>query len=101
MIDGMEAVEGATALRIDWAGGGASTLSAAALRDAARDAHSIRQRIDFGRISIAPDLTITALAAVGRAGVNIQFSDGCARAIYPFAYLAELCAAAPAPMTTN
>jgi prepilin-type processing-associated H-X9-DG protein len=36
------------------------------------------------------DLTITGLASVGRYAVNLAFSDGHARGIYPWAYLREL-----------
>jgi len=91
MIDNLTAVEGASALQIDWTGGGCSTLSARTLREGARDAQSIRQRIDFGSINIAHGLQIAGLEQVGLGGVNIKFSDGHDRAIYPFVYLRELC----------
>jgi DUF971 family protein len=91
MIDALTATEGSDALRIDWSAGGCSVLSAATLRREAKDAQSIRQRIDFGEIRITPGLRIEGLEQVGAAGVNIRFSDGHSSAIYPFAYLRALC----------
>lgn len=44
-----------------------------------------------GRHHTPPDgLTIDAVNEVGGYGVNIAFSDGHARGIYPWSYLAEL-----------
>lgn len=43
-----------------------------------------------GRPTAAPDLSIVALAEIGRYGVNIAFSDGHDRGIYPWSYLAAL-----------
>jgi DUF971 family protein len=77
-------------LTVEWSDGGQSTLSAATLRRAARDAGSVYQRATTGDVDVAADLMITALVQVGSNGVNIQFSDGNDRAIYPFPYLREL-----------
>jgi len=90
VIAAMTATPDCRALIIDWADGETSHLSAALLRREARDAVSIRQRIDFGALRVDDDITITALSPIGAAGVNITFSDGHDRAIYPFAYLREL-----------
>ena len=77
-------------LHISWADGATSVLSATELRAAARDASSLRALHDTGKIDVPADLTITDVSYVGAYGVNIHFSDGHARAIYPFAYLREL-----------
>lgn len=91
MIDQLIASDDATKLSIHWVDGDVSELTAATLRREARDAWSTRERIDFGEVSVAPGLTITGLAQVGPEGVNIHFSDGHDRAIFPFVYLRELC----------
>ena len=90
MIDSLNASDDQTQLQIQWQDGGVSTLNASDLRREARDAHSIRARIDHGEVPVMPGLTITALTQVGAAGVNVHFSDGHDRAIYPFVYLREL-----------
>ncbi|MEP3639921.1 MAG: DUF971 domain-containing protein [Paracoccaceae bacterium] len=90
MIDRLSATPDNRHLIVEWEEGGATQLSAAVLRQQARDAHSRRTIIDQGEIAIAPDLTITGLAQVGVSGLNVTFSDGHDRAIYPFVYLREL-----------
>lgn len=90
MITSMSATEDCRALVIDWTTGETSQISATLLRREARDAVSIRQKFDFGTVRVDDDIAITALSLVGAAGVNIHFSDGHDRAIYPFAYLREL-----------
>lgn len=90
MIERLSATPDNRHLIIGWDEGTTSQLSATFLRSKARDAHSRRALMDHGEISVASDLTITALAQVGRYGVNVHFSDGHDRAIYPFEYLREL-----------
>ena len=90
MIDSLQVSDDLTQLEVTWAEGGATLLAAQMLRQEARDAGSIRRRLDFGGFSAAPDLQIIALTQVGPAGVNIHFSDGHDRAVYPFVYLKEL-----------
>ncbi|SEQ91634.1 gamma-butyrobetaine hydroxylase-like domain-containing protein [Thalassovita taeanensis] len=90
MIDTLTATPDCRALTIRWDGGHESTLSADILRREARDAYSTRERIDFGTVRVIPDIAITALVQVGHGGVNVHFSDGHDRAIYPFEYLREL-----------
>lgn len=75
---------------INWPDGRCDRIPATTLRGAARDATSLRERIDTGHISIAEGLTVTGCDPVGAYGVNIRFSDGHDRAIYPFVYLREL-----------
>lgn len=90
MIDTLTATDDARSLTVGWDTGCTSTLPATLLRQEARDAWSIRQRLDHGEIAVQPNLTITKLIQVGAAGVNVHFSDGHERAIYPFSYLQEL-----------
>lgn len=90
MIEDMTASLDARHLMVHWTDGDTSILSAELLRKEARDAWSQRQRMDHGDIAVAPGLQITGLFPVGSFGVNVHFSDGHDRAIYPFPYLREL-----------
>ena len=90
MIDSLAATQDARHLQVHWSNGETSRLAAEDLRREARDAWSIRERLDHGAVHVAPGITITGLEQVGPAGVNVHFSDGHARAIYPFVYLREL-----------
>ena len=75
-----------------WPDGEIDEFMAVDLRCRARDAFSERWRIEHGAIRPATDLKIESIQYVGRMGVNIVFSDGCARAIYPWGYLREIAA---------
>ncbi|MEM8869064.1 MAG: DUF971 domain-containing protein [Pseudomonadota bacterium] len=77
-------------LHIQWADGTSATYPAHELRGAARDATSQRELYDTGTIDISEGLEITGVDYVGAYGLNIRFSDGHERAIYPFVYLREL-----------
>ncbi len=90
MIDTLTASTDAQSLHILWATGDETTLPAAVLRREARDAWTIRQKIDFGDVAVSDEIAITAMHQVGPAGVNVHFSDGHDKAIYPFVYLREL-----------
>ena len=90
MIDCLSATPDCRKLIVEWKEGVTSELPAAMLRREARDAYSTRARIDHGEIQVADGLTITKLVQVGAAGVNVHFSDGHDRAVYPFIYLREL-----------
>lgn len=90
MIESLQVTDDLTRLHINWSDGSESQLAAQVLRQEARDAHSTRFRLDHGYLVAAPDLKIEAMTQVGPAGVNIHFSDGHDRAVYPFVYLKEL-----------
>lgn len=90
MLDSLQVSDDLRRLNLHWENGESSILSAQILRQEARDAASIRTRHDHGTLAAAEDLEITALEPVGGFGVNIHFSDGHDRGIYPFAYLREL-----------
>jgi len=89
MIDSLAASEDCQHLTVTWESGETSQLSAALLRKEAKDAWSIRERLDHGEVTVAPGITITGLTQFGF-GVNVHFSDGHDKAIYPFPYLREL-----------
>lgn len=89
MIDSLTASDDCQHLTVTWESGEETTFSAAYLRREAKDAWSIRERLDHGEVSVLPNLRITGLAQIGN-GVNVHFSDGHDKAIYPFPYLREL-----------
>ena len=90
MIEELVASENCEELKVAWSSGEETVLPATLLRREARDAWSIREKIDTGEIRVMPGIQITALIQIGREGVNVHFSDGHERAIYPFCYLREL-----------
>lgn len=77
-------------LALLWSDGWRGNLSAPALREACRCAHceSLRRA---GALPAAPvDLALTELRPIGDFGLQLCFSDGHDRGIYPWAYLYEL-----------
>jgi DUF971 family protein len=66
-------------------------LSAEQLRLACKCAHCRRAQFDNHFASSFPGIAIVAITDLGY-GVNISFSDGHSRGIYPKSYLAELAA---------
>ncbi len=91
MLDTLRVLEDSTQLDLIWENGTVSRLSAADLRASAKDAASIREMYDNNKIRVDPAIKITAMEMVGSTGINIQFSDGHDRAIYPIPYLKDLC----------
>lgn len=78
-------------LEVDWTKGGTSRYGADLLRDACRCADCSRARRD-GVFAPSRRQTITDIQAVGEYALNLTFSDGHARGIFPFAYLREIAA---------
>lgn len=77
-------------LDLTTAGGDDVRLPAGRLREACKCAHCIRARID-GRFPERFDgIAITQISPVGGYAINIAFSDGHARGIYPWSLLLEL-----------
>lgn len=68
-------------------------IAAEPLRLACRCAHCQRARIDARFPASFPGIAIVEVSDMGY-GVNVSFSDGHARGIYPKAYLVELLQAA-------
>ena len=77
-------------LRLMWVGGEQADISAEPLRAACRCAWCTRDHID-GKFSASFDcITIERVALIGDYAINIAFSDGHARGIYPWVYLRKL-----------
>lgn len=81
---------GAT-LVIAWPDGTNAALTASALRQACRCASCISIRTKSTEVMVARNLAIATIQLVGVHAVNIGFSDGHARGIYPWPFLRELC----------
>ena len=65
-------------------------LAATRLRAACRCAQCVRARIDGLFPQSFVGIVIEQVSAMGHYGINIGFSDGHARGIYPWAYLSQL-----------
>lgn len=76
-------------LTLQIADGRTASLPAERLRLACKCAHCIRARIDGRFPAEFPGAAIVAVRDLGY-GLNLQFSDGHDRGIYPHAYLASL-----------
>ncbi|MFG1377917.1 gamma-butyrobetaine hydroxylase-like domain-containing protein [Xanthobacter autotrophicus] len=74
-----------------------ATLSAPALRAACRCAACVADRARGTLSADFAGVTLTHVAPFGAHGLNLSFSDGHARGVYPFAYLAALAAEAAGP----
>jgi DUF971 family protein len=74
------------------ADGPSLVLTAEKLRASCKCAHCIRARIDQRFPQAFPGIAIVAVSDLGY-GLNIAFSDGHDRGIYPKAYLAGLATA--------
>jgi DUF971 family protein len=85
-IDSATVVEdGATLLLM-----GSTPLVATRLRAACRCAQCVRARIDGIFPPSFDGIAIERVSPIGSYGINIGFSDGHARGIYPWAYLSQL-----------
>lgn len=66
------------------------SISAERLRSSCKCAHCMRARFD-GRFPAGfPGIAITGFSMMGGYAVNVSFSDGHARGIYPWEYLFSL-----------
>jgi DUF971 family protein len=79
-------------LELTTAHGEAVRLSAQRLRTACKCAHCIRARYDGVFAPAFDGIAITQIAPIGDYAINISFSDGHARGIYPWSLLLELAA---------
>jgi prepilin-type processing-associated H-X9-DG protein len=77
-------------LELTMADGEVLRLPAGRLRAACKCAHCVRARIDGVFAETFDGIAITQLAPIGDYAVNIAFSDGHARGIYPWSLLLEL-----------
>lgn len=79
------------ALIIHWAEGTQSLLSATLLRAHSRSSDAERARIDgLTPADLDNSLHLTGVTAIGQYAINITFSDGHDRGIYPWSYLRAL-----------
>jgi prepilin-type processing-associated H-X9-DG protein len=84
-------------LRVTFADGQSCNVGADRLRMHCRCATCSRARIDGTFAPLAEEIEIEQATPIGQYGVNLAFSDGHARGIFPFAYLAELAVFEAAP----
>lgn len=75
---------------VSWPDGDKVDLSATLLRQRCNSARSKRARIDCAEEPNTEFLTITDVRSVGLYAINLVFSDGHDRGIYPWSYLREL-----------
>jgi DUF971 family protein len=84
-------------LRVSWASGESAEVRAGQLREACRCAWCTRARIDGNFAASFDGVAIERLTPIGDYAINIAFSDGHARGIYPWPYLQLLARGAHAP----
>jgi DUF971 family protein len=77
-------------LVVTWENGQATPFSAPFLRDRSRAAHQIRAAIDGNLSAASPDVELVDVRPIGDHAVQLCFSDGHDRGIYPWPYLREL-----------
>ena len=77
-------------LSIAWDGTRTDELSAAVLRSNCRSSLARRARLDGTDLAVCDDITIADVRPIGLYAVNITFSDGHDRGIYPWAYLRSI-----------
>ena len=77
-------------LRLVWRDGREDALNTQTLRGACRSSEALRARIDGWQADISPGLTIERVELVGCYALNLAFSDGEDRGIYPWRFLRDL-----------
>ncbi|MHC2020014.1 gamma-butyrobetaine hydroxylase-like domain-containing protein [Methylobacterium sp. CM6247] len=82
--------KGSRRLDVRWEDGTLSSLSAATLRAGSRSAGSVRASVDAVPSVPTADLVIRDVLPVGAYAVNLVFSDGHDRGIFPWSYLRTL-----------
>jgi DUF971 family protein len=92
LIEDCQIVDEGRALEIRWADGQAHRLEASLLWSQCPSAAGRRRRMDGIHYPMSPDLRLNKLDRIGHYAVNIGFSDGHDRGVYPWSYLADLAA---------
>jgi len=87
-------LQGGCALSITWINGEVSRLGAAQLRRSSRAASALRAEVDRRPTLVSEDIRLSDIRLVGVYGVQLVFSDGHDRGIYPWEYLRQLADAA-------
>ncbi|MEX3956704.1 gamma-butyrobetaine hydroxylase-like domain-containing protein [Trinickia sp. EG282A] len=80
---------GARLLTLRWPDGDERTIGHAQLRESCPCAECRRRRLAGDEVRAAEGVSVTDLQSMGY-GMQIVFSDGHARGIYPWTYLAQL-----------
>lgn len=91
---------GRRVLRVTFPDGQSLDVGAERLRMQCRCAVCSRARIDGTFQPATQEIEIEQVTPIGQYAVNLVFSDGHARGIFPFAYLAELAAFQAVPGET-
>lgn len=86
----LETSDAGRALLVCWADGRRDRIDAQVLWSECPSAKGRRRRLDGLHLGTAASLTIVKLEPVGHYGINIAFSDGHDRGIYPWDLLAQL-----------
>lgn len=79
-------------LEIDWDDGRVTALTHWQLRTGCRCAHCSAQRCRGIDVGASAEVELIRIAACGAGAVQLTFSDGHSRGIYPFSYLQSLAA---------
>lgn len=90
--DDCEIIDSGRALQLIWSEGQTHRLEASYLWSQCPSAAGRRRRMDGIHHPRSPDLRITKLDRIGRYAVNIGFSDGHDRGVYPWTLLADFAA---------
>ncbi len=77
-------------LEIDWIDGRVTAVTHLKLRQSCRCATCVSQRKRGGEIRVSAEIELTSVSACGAGAVQLTFSDGHSRGIYPFSYLQSL-----------
>jgi DUF971 family protein len=88
--DEIRVVDGGRQMRLIWSDGSVDALTARQLRGRGRDAPSERLRLDGLDSASDGEVSILEVVPIGRYAVNLRFSDGYDRGIYPWAYLRRI-----------
>lgn len=88
---------GGRELRLVWAGGEEAVLAAETLRLRCRCAWCTRDRLQERFPASFEAVAVTKIDEMGGYAVNIGFSDGHARGIFPWVYLRDLAREGAAP----
>jgi DUF971 family protein len=77
-------------LEVDWEDGSISRLAHLALRQACRCAECVRVRRSGRQVAVPDGIELLEVMPYGPNAVQLRFSDGHERGIFPFPYLREL-----------
>lgn len=83
-------VQQGRAIQLVWSDQGPIFLTAATLRALCRCAECTSARRRGSVTATAPDVTIADIQPIGAGALNLHFSDGHRRGIFPFSWLASL-----------